>query len=214
MFLAQMLLAQMFLAQMLGPDFGRCKQAEEWRSGGGGLHRGPAIGLFALHNANHCRNYHLRLARSFQSTDGRGAGGADVIHNDHASAGAAEPFNAAAGAVRFLCLAHQKSMQQRRSGMRLRAPCAGSGQVRDNRIRSHRQSANSIGASSILLEKLEQGETGETAAFGMERGGAAVNVVVACPAGRKLELPQPEAGAGEQGKQLGTVAGGGHQFGL
>ena len=98
--------------------------------------------------------------------------------------------------------------------MRLRAPCAGSGQVRDNRIRSHRQSANSIGASSILFQKLEQGETGETAAFGMERSGTAVNIVVARAAGRKLELPQPEAGAGEQGKQLGAVVRGGHQFGL
>ena len=217
MFLTQTVLIQAFLiltllAQMLGPDFARCKQAEERRSSGGGLYRGAAIGLFALHDADHGSNHHLRRARGFQSDDGRAAGSADVIHNDYAGSGAAETFDAAAGAVRFLCLAHQESMQQRRSRMRLRAPCAGCGQVRDNRIRSHRQSANSIGANSILVEKLEQGEAGETAAFGMERGGAAVDVVVACAAGRKLELPQPEAGAGEQGKQLGAVVRGGHQF--
>ena len=43
---------------------------------------------------------------------------------------------------------------------------------------------------------------GEAAAFGVERGGAAVDVVVAGAAGGELELAEPEAGAGEEGEKL------------
>ena len=43
---------------------------------------------------------------------------------------------------------------------------------------------------------------GEAAAFGMQRGGAAVNVVVAGAAGRELELAELETGAGEKREKL------------
>ena len=59
----------------------------------------------------------------------------------------------------------------------------------------------------MLIEKLEDGLAGEAAAFGVEGGGAAVDVVVAGAAGGELELAEAEAGAGEEGEQLLGVGG-------
>jgi hypothetical protein len=52
----------------------------------------------------------------------------------------------------------------------------------------------------------------ETAAFGVQSCGSAVNVVVACGAGGELELAETEAEAGEEGEKLLGVGGGGHRF--
>jgi hypothetical protein len=48
----------------------------------------------------------------------------------------------------------------------------------------------------------------------MERGGAAVDVVVTGAAGRKLELAKPEADAGEKGEKLLGVGISGHHSSL
>ncbi len=52
---------------------------------------------------------------------------------------------------------------------------------------------------------------GEAAALGVQRGGAAVDVVVAGAAGGQLELAETEAGAGEKREQLLSVGWSGHQ---
>ena len=59
----------------------------------------------------------------------------------------------------------------------------------------------------FCFEQFENGVPGEAAAFGVQRGGAAVDVVVAGAAGGELELAESEAGAGEQREQLLGVGG-------
>ena len=53
--------------------------------------------------------------------------------------------------------------------------------------------------------------SGEPAAFGVQRGGAAVDVVVARPAGGELELAEAETDSGEKGEKLLGVGFSGHQ---
>ena len=91
----------------------------------------------------------------------------------------------------------------------MRAPGAGRGDVGDDGIGAHGESADGFGVDVVLLQQFEHGVAGEAAAFGVERGGAAVDVVVAGAAGGELELAELEAGAGEEREKLLGV--GGHQ---
>ena len=98
---------------MLGANVAGREEAEEGNTVRGLFHCGAAVGFFALDNADYGGNRHACLAGSFDRVDGRGAGGADVVDDHYASAGAAETLNASPGAMGLLSLAHQKAMQQR-----------------------------------------------------------------------------------------------------
>jgi hypothetical protein len=80
------------------------------------------------------------------------------------------------------------------------APGAGGGDVGDDGVGAHGEPADGFGVDVVGFEQLEDGVAGEAAAFGVERGGAAVDVVVAgeVAAGGELELAEAEAGAGEE----------------
>ena len=71
---------------------------------------GPSVGFFAFHDANDSGNCHAGFASGFNRVDGRSAGGADVVDDHHARAFAAEAFDAASGAVRLFCFAHQEAV--------------------------------------------------------------------------------------------------------
>ena len=187
---------------MLRANFTRGKQAQERRAFGGGFDGRAAVGFFALDDADDCGNLHAGFLCGFDGVDGGGAGGADVVDDDHARTFAAEAFDAAAGAVSF-------------SALRTRKPCSsgapGLGCARQALAVATLETMGSAPmvrpptASASMLccfKQFEDGVAGEAAAFGVQRGGAAVNVVVAGAAGGELELAEPEAGAGEQREQL------------
>ena len=87
-----------------------------------------------------------------------------------------------------------------------RAPGAGGGDVGDDGIGAHGQAADSFRLDAVLFEQFENGVPGEPAAFGVERGGTAIDVVIARATGGELELAKAKAGAGEQREQLLSVA--------
>src|SRR5579871_690672 len=187
---------------MLGADVVGCEKAQKRRSFGCSLYGRAAVGFFSLDNANNRGDLHARFLSGLNRINCGGAGSADVIDDDDTRAFAAESFDAAAGPVGLLRLADKKAIQERSAGIGLRTPSAGGGNVRDYRIGAHRETADGLGLDSVLLQEFEDGVAGESASFGMERSGAAVDVVVACAAGRELELAKLKANARENGEQL------------
>ena len=103
-------------------------------------------------------------------------------------------------------------MEERAAGMLLSAPGAGGGYVGDDGIGTHGEAADSFGLDAVLIEQFEDGVSGEAAAFRVECGDAAVDVVVAGAAGGELELTELEAGAGEEGEELLGVGGVGNHL--
>ena len=198
------------LANMFGADLGGGEEREKRGISGGCLHCGAAVGFFPLHNANHRSDFHAGFAGGFNGVDGGCAGGADIVDDYDAGTFATEAFNAAACAVSLFGFADQESMKQGRSWMIKRAPGAGSGDIAHDGVGAHGKSAYGIRCYAMLLKKFQHGVAGETPAFGMQRGGAAGDVVVACAAGGKLELAEAEAGAGKKREQLLGVCWLGH----
>src|SRR5262249_12538633 len=68
--------------------------------------------LFALPQADDADHLEPAGARSFDGLYGRGAGGADVVHDDGARALATEPFDALPGPVPLFRLPHQEAMDE------------------------------------------------------------------------------------------------------
>ena len=85
-----------------------------------GLNGGAAGGLFALDDANHRGDDHAGFLRCLNGGDGGGAGGANVVDNDHARAFAKKSLDAAACAVSFFRFAHQEAVKQRQARIRMR----------------------------------------------------------------------------------------------
>jgi len=192
---------------VLGADLGGGEEAEKGRTLCGCLDRRAAVGLFTLDQADHGGNAHSRLAGGFDGVDGRGAGGAHVIHDDHARASTAEALDAAAGAVRLLGLAHEEALEHLRFGLAALncldgAPSSGDGNRRNDGVRAHGQSADGLGLNAAPFEQINNGLAGVPAALGVEGGRPAVDVVVAGAARGEFELAQAEALAGKNGEQL------------
>ena len=91
------------------------------------------------------------------------------------------------------------------------APCAGRGDVGDDGISAHGETADSFGLDAFLLKEFEYGVSREAATFGIQCGRAAIDVVIAGAAGGELELPELKAGAGEEREELFAVGSLGHQ---
>ena len=105
----------------------------------------------------------------------------------------------------------QEAVQQRRGRIGLRAPGAGSGNIGNDGVGAHGESADRLGNDRLFFQELKNRVPGEASALGVERGGAAVDVVIACAARRKLELAETKAGSGEQREQLLGVGRCGHR---
>ncbi len=144
--------------------------------------------------------------------DGGSAGGADVVDDDDARAFPAETFNATAGAVGLLCFADEKAVEERSGRDSVWARQALAVATLETMGSAPMVSPPTASASMcVRFEQFEDGLAGETTAFGVERGGAAVDVVVAGAAGGELELAEFEAGAGEKREKLLGEGGLGHQ---
>ena len=93
-----------------------------------------------------------------------------------------------------------------------RSLSAGGGDVGDDGISAHGEAADGISLNVVSFEKLKDGMAGESAALGVERGGAAVDVIVAGGAGGECEGAEAETEAGEVGEEMLGVGWGGHRF--
>ncbi len=195
------------MVHVLGADLGCGEQAEKWGTLSSGFDGGTSVGFFAFDDADDSSNEHARFSCGFNGVDGGGAGCADVVDDENAGALLAEALDAAAGSVGLLGFADEEALDERGAGALLGAPGAGGGDVGDDGIRAHSESADGVGVDVFLMEKIEDGFAGEAAAFGVERGGPAVDVVVAGAPGGELELAKFEAGACEEGEKLLSVGG-------
>jgi hypothetical protein len=199
------------VAYVLGANVFRGEEAEERRILRGGFDRRAAVGFFAFDDANDSGDDHACFLRCLDSVDGGRAGGTDIVDNDDAGAFTAEAFDATAGAVSLFCFAHQEAVKKGRAGLGLGSPGAGCGDIGDDGVGTHGETADSFGLNAVLLEQFEDGVAGEPTALGMEGGSAAIDVVIAGSAGRQLELAEFEADAGEKREKLLRVGWAGHQ---
>ncbi len=125
-----------------------------------------------------CGDDHARFASSFNGVDGGGTGGADIIDDDDAGAFTAEAFDAPACSMLLFGFADKEAVNQRRAGMGNRTPGAGGGYVGNDGIRAERKAADGFCLNVILLKQIKDGFSSEATAFGVERSGSAVDVVV------------------------------------
>src|SRR5208283_5133694 len=101
-------------------------------------------------------------------------------------------FDALAGAVLLFGFSNQKPMQ-------------GSAYDRNRHndgIRTHGQSADRVGVPALAAHFVKKHLAGELCAASVQRGGAAVNVVVAGPAGGQLEFTEAERLTGKHFQKL------------
>ena len=133
---------------MFGADVVGRKQAKKRSTLRSNFDGGAAVRFLALDDADHGGDNHSGFAGCLDGVDGGGAGGADVVHDDHAGAGLVEAFNAAAGAVGLLGLADEETVEQWCGGAGKRAPCAGGGHVGDDGVRAQGESADGFGGAT------------------------------------------------------------------
>src|SRR5450759_2819520 len=174
----------MFLAHVL-----RREDTDKLRRRRGLLDAGPSLRFFALHQAHRAGDVESELARGFDRLHRRRAGGADVVHDHHLRALFAEPFDALARAVRLLRFADQEPVDQPSflvAGLPANAAVlhllgGEHGDTGHDRVRAHGQSADRFRDPAVAIYLVEKYPAGETRAFGIERRGATVDVVVAGP---------------------------------
>ena len=182
---------------MLSTDLIGGKQAEKWSALSRSFDGRAALRFLAFDDADDGGDDHAGLADGFESIDRGCAGRADIVNNDDARAFAAEALDAASGPVRFFGFANQKTVNKPRSGRRQSAPCAGRRYVRNDWIGAERETADSFSLDGVLIKQIENRLAGQPSAFGVKRRRAAINVIVACAAGRELEMAEAKAGAGQ-----------------
>lgn len=176
--------------------------------GRGGFDIGAAA-LFAVDKAEHPDDIHPGFLRGFNGGDGRAAGGANVIDDDDVGADLMKAFDAASGAVSLFGLADEESVHEMIVFMVQMMPGAGAGGVRNQRVGPHGQSADRLGLWEVLADEVMKDKAGETTAFGVERGGTAVDVVIRLLAAREGEVSEPE-GVGRDELEEGSLIVGGH----
>ena len=121
-----------------------------------------------------------KVTRRLNGLNGRRAGGTDIVHDDHARAFFAKAFDALARAVLLFGLTHQESVQR----------AAGYGNGHDDGIGTHGQSADGIGVPPLTAHFIKEDLADQLRAAGVERSGAAVDVIVTGAAGGQLEFTQ------------------------
>src|SRR5487761_1572283 len=103
-------------------------------------------------------------------------------------------------------------MDERSIGMLQMVPGTGGGDVGHERIRAHGEASDRLRMQFMLPDQIVQREAGKSAAFGMQRGSAAIDVVVAVRAGGESEISQAKGEGRNQVEQRGARIGGvGHR---
>ena len=84
-------------------------------------------------------------------------------------------------------------------------PGAGAGGVGYEGVGAHGEAAYGFGVGDVMADEVVEDQTGEAAAFGVEGGGAAVDVVIGLLAAGEGEVTQLEGVSGDEIKQGGLV---------
>src|ERR1700679_1427972 len=87
------------------------------------------------------------------------------------------------------------------------SPGAGAGGVGDEGAGSHGEAAYGFCVWDVLLDEVVEDQAGEAAAFGVEGGDAAVDVVVGLLAAGEGEVTELEGEGGDEVEEGGPVVG-------
>jgi hypothetical protein len=204
-----------------GADIVGGEDGEKGNSVGGRFDVDTAT-LLAVDEAENSRDVHAGSTGGFNGRDGGAASGADVVDDDDVGSELEEAFDAPAGAMGLLGFADEEAMDEGGSGTGVfvtefegarefedlgvvgEGPGAGAGSVRDEGVGSHGEAANGLGVGDVLTDEIVEDETGEAAAFGVERGGAAVDVVVGLLAAGEGKVAQLERVGSDKVEQGGS----------
>ena len=205
-----------------GSDVGCSEDREEGNAGDCGFDCGSAS-LFAIYEADDSGDMHSGFTGGLDCGDGGAAGGADVVDDDDVCTGREEAFDFASGAVSFFGFADEESLDESRGeiggfvaevefGGELEdlvvvgeGPGAGTGGVGDEGVGSHGESAYGFGVGDVMADEVVEDKAGEAAAFGVEGGDAAVDVVVGLLAAGEGEVAELEGEGGEEVEESGFV---------
>ncbi len=86
-------------------------------------------------------------------------------------------------------------------------PGGGGGGVRDERVGSHGEAPDGYGVGDVFADDVVEDEAGEAAAFRVEGGGAAVDVVIGSLAAGEEEVAEAEGVGGDEVEQVGAGIG-------
>jgi len=205
-----------------GSDVGCSEDREEGNAGDCGFDCGSAA-LFSIYEAEDSGDMHSGFTRGLDCGDGGPAGGTDVVDDDDVCTGRQEAFDFASSAVSFFGFADEESLDEGGGeiwgfvaevefGGELEdlvvvgeGPGAGAGGVGDEGVGSHGESAYGFGVGDVMADEVVEDEAGEAAAFGVEGGDAAVDVVVGLLAAGEGEVAQLEGERGEEVEESGFV---------
>src|SRR5216684_3414591 len=165
----------MFFPYLLSLEHG-----DEFRGTRGLFHIRSSLCFFALHQAHNADDLESEIAGGFDRLDRGRTGGARVIHDHHMRSLLAEALDALARAVLLFSLSHQKSVKL----------AADDRNRRDDWISAHGESADGLRVPAMSANLVPKNLAGKARSFGVQRGGAAIHVVVARAAGRQFEFAQ------------------------
>src|SRR5215469_5031282 len=180
-------LQHMFVANVI-----RLEDRNEWRWRGRLFDVGPASGFLSFDETHNADHHEPKIPRRFDRLNRRSTGGADVVNDHHAHALFSKPLNALTRSMLLFSFTHEKTIQF----------ATRNGNSHHDRVRTHREPADCLRLPSALVDFIEKDLPGKLRSTGIERGQAAIDVVVAGSAGGKLELPQLERLVGEKAKEF------------
>jgi hypothetical protein len=213
------------LGEVGGADLGGGEDGDKGGTVAGGFDIGAAP-LLAVDETEDAGDVHSGFAGGFDGGDGGAAGGADVVDDDDIGAGLEEAFDLAAGAVGFLCFADEEAVDEGGGCLGTfvaqfegagefddlvvvgEVPGAGAGGVGDKRVGTHGEAAYGFGVGDVLADEVVEDQAGEAAAFGVEGGDAAVDVVVGLLAAGQGEVAELEGEGGDEIEEGGSVVSG------
>lgn len=208
-----------------GADLAGGEGGYEGDAGDGGFDVGSAA-LFAVYEAEDCGYVHSGFSGGFDGGDGGASGGADVVDYYDVGSGAEKTFDAAAGAVGLLGFADEEAVDEGGRGAGIfvgvefegagklgyfgevgECPGAGGGGVGDEGVCTHGEATDGFDLVGVgeLLDEVVEDEAGEAAAFGVEGGDAAVDVVVAAGSAGEGKVAELEGVGGDEVEEGGVV---------
>src|SRR5258706_9849542 len=150
------------------------------------------VGFLAFDETHGTDNLEAKFARGLNRLDGRSTRGAHVVHNHDLCSLSAKALYALSRTMLLFHFSNQKAVQLQSS----MGSCHRRGS--DDRIRAHGEAADGLGFPAPSLNLFEEHFSGKAGALGIQRRGAAIDVVIASAAGGKLEVPQPEGFLGQE----------------
>src|SRR5579863_2716173 len=145
------------------------KNADKLYWCGGLLHIGASLGFFPFDQAHHADDFKSRFSRRRDRLDRRRSSCANVVDDHDFRAGFAKTLDPLASSMLLLALANKKSIDR----------AARHSRGHNNWISTERQASDRGRFPALGLDLIKKDATGKLSAARIQRGGAAINVIIA-----------------------------------